>query len=69
MSMFKKGDKVVKVLNVMGIETATLATVASVKKGVVLCEGSGMSYNDKTGMEINAGYTSYFSKLIVLEGE
>lgn len=61
--MFKKNDKIIKVISIRGSKTATVQTVASVSRGVVTIVDSGLTYEDKTGREIDpamafAGITS-----------
>ena len=66
--MFKKGQKVVKVISVLNRKTASLATIASVSKGRAMCEGDkSLVYNAHTGEEINPSIPGCFSELIALE--
>lgn len=71
--MFSKGDKVVKVINIQGLETATVQEVESVKGGKVRLVDSGLVYDKATGRELDVapGFAAMGinSRLIVLEGE
>ena len=51
--MFKKGQEVVRILNISGVETAVIAKIAWVKKGVVTLEEWDTKHDAKTGHEIN----------------
>lgn len=68
MSDFKKGRKVVKVINVMGLETATVQTIESVKKGVVRLVDYSLTYDATTGREIDAVIPGCMSRLIPFDG-
>lgn len=50
----KKGQKVVKVLTVMGSDTATIQTVEKVSKGIATLEGSSLKFDAKTRREVDA---------------
>jgi len=67
MSVFKKGDKVVKILRGGGVETATIQFVNGVKKGKVLLEDSSLEYDAKTGQEIDPVIPGFSSRLVMLE--
>lgn len=54
--MFKKGDKVVKVIDVKGHKSATVEEIASVKKGVVSLVDSGLKYDNTTGHEVDSAF-------------
>lgn len=72
MILFKKGDRVVKVLNCGGIRTGTIKTVAAVRKGNVRLEGSEeFRYDAGTGRERDEFATGMWSTEIVKleEGE
>jgi hypothetical protein len=47
--IFKKGDEVVQILSLAGVETACLGTVISVKKGVATVEDCSFRFCAKTG--------------------
>ncbi len=65
----KKKQLVVKVISIMGISTATLARVESVKKGVVKIKGAeSLSYRDDDGREIDPAIPGCTSYLIELDG-
>ena len=66
-SNFKKGDKVVKVLIGGGVETAVLATVASVKKDGVRLIESHQVYDSESFREIDPPISGFTTRLIVLE--
>ena len=53
MKTLKKGQFVVKVLRMMGTETATIERVESVKTGVVRLEGSSLKFNTVTLLEVD----------------
>jgi hypothetical protein len=64
----KKGDQIVKVLTIMGLETAVLKVVESVKRGVVRCEGDEhLKYDADTGREIDPVIPGCSSRLVPLE--
>lgn len=65
----KKGDKVVKVLEVMGIRTATVDNVIEkVSKGVITIKGSTAKFNAATGNEIDPPIPGCRSYLVALDG-
>lgn len=65
----KKNELVVKVIRIMGTETATLARVESVKKGVVKLVGvESLTYRADDGSEINPVIPGCSSHLIPLDG-
>jgi hypothetical protein len=67
--MFKKGQQVVEVYNVMGSETATIRVVDSSKKGVVSLRDTHLSYDATTGMVVDEdGFPGVNSRIIRLEG-
>ncbi len=68
--MFKKGQKVVKIINVKGIKSATVAEVESVKKKVVRLVDAHSEYNAETGAEIEAPMASMgiYSEIIMFDG-
>lgn len=68
--MFKKGQKVVKIINVKGSKSATVAEVASVKKGVVKLVDSYADYNAETGSEIDAPMAAMgiYSEIVKFDG-
>jgi hypothetical protein len=66
--MFKKGDRVVKILRGGGVETASLQTVESVKKGVVkLVDSEHMAYTAEYGNEIDPVIPGFSSRIVILE--
>lgn len=69
MSDFKRGRKVVKVINVMGSETATVQTIESIKKGVVRLVDYSLTYDAKSGREIDAVIPGCSSRLIPFDGD
>lgn len=60
--MFKKKQKIIKILDIRGLKTATIQEVESVKKGVVHLIDSDLTY-DMAGDEIDPaplpGVSSY----------
>lgn len=54
--MFKKGDKLIRIIDVHGIMSATIETVEFVKKGVVCLEDSNLTYSNENGSEIDPGF-------------
>jgi len=68
--MFKKGQKVVKVINVKGNKSATEAIVESVRKGIVRLADSGLEYTE-SGAEIDPPMITMgiYSEIIRYDGE
>lgn len=67
-AMFKKGQRVVRVLSCGGIETAVICEVTSCKKGVVMVDDYSTKHDAKTGREVEpSGLGSV--RLICIEGE
>jgi hypothetical protein len=55
--MFKAKQRVVRILNVMGIETGTIAVIESVRKKVAKLDcDEHLRYDAETGQEINPLY-------------
>lgn len=50
--MFKRGQQVVRVLRLAGVETAVLTYVESVRKGVVTVRDYETRHDAKTGAEL-----------------
>jgi hypothetical protein len=67
-STFKKGQKVIRILSCAGVETGTIATVESVKNGVVTLEGWGLKHDAATGAEID-GLSMGSVRIICFDGE
>jgi len=68
MKKFKKGQKVVKLFSIAGIETASIVTIAKVSKGFVHCEGDDhLKYDAKNGGEHDPIILGAYSRLVPLE--
>lgn len=65
---FKRGQKVVKVIDVYGSKTATVQTVEKVKSGVVSLEDSSLKFDAKTGHEIDPAFVQFFCFLVAFDG-
>lgn len=64
---FKKGQKVIQVINIVGSKSATLQIIDRVKDRVVFIEGSSNEYDD-FGRQIDACIPGCTSELIPLDG-
>ena len=68
MSNFKKNQKVVWVISVMGSKTASIKEVESVKQGVVILKDEqSLKFRDGDGTEINPAIPGCSSHIIELE--
>lgn len=65
--MFKAKDKVVRMIQVRTLKTATIQIIESVKAGKVKLVDSELLYDANTGYEINPPLPGCHSELIVLE--
>jgi len=65
--MFKKGEIVIKVIDIMGTKTATIQKVEAVKQGKVSLIGSSLQFNS-VGEEIDAVLPGCRSYLVHLDG-
>jgi len=69
-TMFKKDQRVVRVFNVKGYETATIVTISNVNRSlrVLRCAGDeSLKYDADTGHEIDPAIPECSSRLIALE--
>lgn len=66
--MFKKGQKVVKILHCAGFRTATIQTVAKVSKGVVHLEDYSITFDNQTGRETKPSFGGS-NEIIPMDGE
>lgn len=60
----KKNEKVVRIIRIMGHETATVATVESVKKGVIRLVDSDAKYDAEFLSEIDPPISGCSSRLV-----
>lgn len=67
--LFKKNERVVKVIEGAGYRTASLQTVDSVKKGIVRLVDSTLEYSNETGNEIDPCIPGFRSYLVMLESD
>lgn len=68
MNNFRKGQKVVRILHVAGIKSASLTEVASVRKGIVrLVDSEQAQYEDNNGREIDPLVGNAYTEIIALE--
>jgi hypothetical protein len=66
--MFKRRQKVVKILHGAGCRTASVTEIARAKQGRVQCEtDEHLWYDSETGKEIDPAIPGFWSELIVLE--
>lgn len=66
----KRGQKVVKVINVLGMESATIQKIVSVKDGKVDLKDSILQYWAVSGKEVDPAFdtsTGISSRIIHLE--
>ncbi len=54
--MFKKGDYLIKIIDIHGSRTATVQKVASVKKSIVSLEDSSLKFSKDTGLEVESAF-------------
>lgn len=67
---FKKNHQVVKLISVFGIETASLDTIESVRKGQVkLTRDEHLRYDAETGHEIDPVISGCNSRIVLMDGQ
>lgn len=65
---FKKHTKVVRIIDVGGVKSASHDEVESVKKGVVTLADSSLTYSAATGNEIDPALPGCTSYIVRIEG-
>ena len=68
--MFSKGMRVVKIINVMGTETASVTKIAKAGDGWVQCKGDdSLKYGPRGGREIDPAIPGCSSRLVAMDGQ
>jgi hypothetical protein len=67
--MFKKNQKVAKIIVGGGVKTATIQTIASVGRGGVRLVDSGITYDSESGLEIDPPIPGFYSEIVALEDQ
>lgn len=65
---FKKGQKVVKAIDIHGAMTATIQTISKVSKGVIALDGSSLKFDANTGREIDPAFFQFHCYLVPFDG-
>lgn len=65
--MFKKGMRVVCILQGGGVETATVREVVRASKGRLQLDGDEHTWFDRDGAEIGPAIPGFYKRLVTLE--
>jgi len=65
---FKKGQKVVKVIDIYGTKTATIQTISKISKGVIALDDSTLKFDAETGREIDPAFAQFHCYLVSFDG-